>query len=100
MASFQTIENVVLEVLETYPNARKDDYVLMYFVCRKMCKNSISCPFGSVLLDHKELRIPNWKSVERARRKIQRKRPDLVDDKTAAVREEEEQAYIEYARKA
>lgn len=97
MAKLQTIEKVVLEVLETYPNARKDDYVLMYFVCRRMCKNSISHPFGSVLLDHKELNVPNWKSIERARRKIQASRPDLVNAETAAIRYEEEKEYIDYA---
>ncbi len=97
MANLQTIENVVLEVLETYPNARKDDYVLMYFVCRKMCKNVTSYSFGSVLLDHKELKVPNWKSIERARRKIQANRPDLVNAETAAIRYEEEKDYIDYA---
>lgn len=98
MASLQTIENVVLEVLETYPNARKDDYILMYFVCRKMCKNVIPYSFGTVLLDHKEFNLPNWKSIERARRKIQANRPDLVNAKTAAIRREEEKEYIDYAR--
>lgn len=97
MANLQTIENVVLEVLEAYPNARKDDYILMYFVCRKMCKNVIPYSFGSVLLDHKELKLPNWKSIERARRKIQANRPDLVNAKTAAIRHEEEKEYIDYA---
>lgn len=100
MAKLQTIENIVLELLETYPSTRKDDYILMYFVCQKMCKKALSYPFGSALLDHQELKLPNWKSIERARRKIQRKRPDLVDDKTAIIRCEEEQAYIEYAREA
>lgn len=100
MSKLNTIEKVVLEALEEYPSTRKDDYLLMYFVCSKLCKQIFSHPFGYVLLEHKELKLPNWKSIERARRKIQAKRPDLKDSETAKIRAEEEEVYIEYAREA
>lgn len=98
MSRLQTYEKVVLEVLEESQLAREDDYFLMHRVCEKLCPEIIGKPFGMALIMHKELDLPNWKSVERARRKVQEKRPDLVSPEKAKKRSEEEENYREYAR--
>ncbi len=98
MSRLQTMEKVVLEILEESHLARADDYFLMHCVCEKLCPGIIGEPFGKALILHKELEVPNWKSVERARRKVQEKRPDLVSPEKAEKRREEEEKYREYAR--
>lgn len=98
MSRLQTMEKVVLEILENQPAARVDDYVLMYYVCAKTCPTALQgMSLGNALLNHIDLNIPNWKSVERARRKVQEKRPDLVSPAKAKKRREEEERYREYA---
>ena len=97
MAKLQTIEKIVLEVLEQSKSARRDDHILMYLVCEKINPALNSIPYGIVTFHHNEYGLPNWKSVERARRKIQRQRPDLVEPKTAKIRRKEEEEYREYS---
>ena len=98
MAKLYTIEAVVLEVLEECVQARSDDNCLMNGVCRKLCPDLLDCGLGFALWNWKRLGLPNWKSVERCRRKIQRKRPDLKFSVTAEIRAQEEAEYREYAR--
>ena len=47
---------------------------------------------------HKELKIPNIKSVERVRRKIQEKCPELASERAKRKRAEEKEAYITYSK--
>lgn len=98
MSRLQTMEKVVLEILEESHLARADDYFLMHCVCEKLCPEIIGEPFGKALIMHEELEMPNWETVTRCRRKIQEKRPDLVSPIKAKKRSEEEERYREYAR--
>ncbi len=98
MSKLHTMEKVVLQVLEQSILARMDDYVLMYLVCEKINPDVCDMPFGMALCHHREYCIPNWKTIERCRRKIQRMRPDLVSNDTARKRYYEEKVYKEYAR--
>lgn len=98
MSRLQTIENVVLEILENSKAAREDDYVLMWLVCQKVKPELCEKPFADVMYHHKAMGLPNWESVTRARRKIQEKRPDLLSPEKARKRREEEERYREYAR--
>ena len=98
MSKLQTMEKVVLKVLEEYPEARKDDYVLMVKVCYETGVKADHINFAEGLLFHKLYNIPNWKTVERCRRKIQKQRPDLVVKTTAEKRQEEEKEYEKYSR--
>lgn len=97
MSRLQTMEKVVLEILEKSPKAREDDYVLMWLVCEKLSPEIITKPFADVMYHHKSWGLPNWESVTRARRKVQEKRPDLVSPAKAKKRREEEERYREYA---
>lgn len=98
MAELKTMEKVVLEALEDIPEARKDDYILMLAVCKKTGANIEGRTFAQALLNHKLYKIPNWKTVERCRRKIQRVRPDLVAPEVAEKRLMEQQDYREYSQ--
>lgn len=93
----QTMEKVVLEILEESPQARQDDYILMVKVCEKINPQILNYPFWLVMKNH-HFDLPNWETVTRCRRKIQQKRPDLVSPATSRKRRKKEEEYIEYAR--
>ena len=97
MAKLKVIEDLVLKVLENYPETRKDDYLLMAKVCETVRPDIMTESFGKVLYNYQRSGAPNWKSVERARRKVQSKHPYLKDDNTANARVIEEMRYREYA---
>lgn len=90
------LETIVTEILEDNILARNDDYVLYIEVCRKLYPETLNLPFLSAMLNHNEL-LPNIKSVERARRKAQERRPDLESERAKKKREKEQAAYVEYA---
>lgn len=98
MSRLQTMEKVVLKILEQSKTAREDDYVLMWLVCDELAPEITNKPFSEVMYMHKILGLPNWETVTRCRRKIQEKRPDLLSPEKAKKRREEEEAYKEYAR--
>lgn len=97
MAKLNSTEKIVLTVLEESPLARQDDYILFCRVCEKLTPDIMNYPFWLVLANHKLHKLPNWKTIERCRRKIQANRPDLANPKTVAKREKEEKEYRAYA---
>lgn len=98
MPKFQSMEKIVSEVLEGNLQARKDDYVLMLCVCEKICPEILNYPFCVVMKNHYTNKLPNFKTVERCRRKLQGKYPQLIDTKKANIRSAEKQEYIEYSK--
>ena len=98
MSKLKTLENVVLEVLENDIASRDDDFILLLEVCNRTGADIAGRAFAYAMAHHKELGIPNWKSVERCRRKIQARRPDLISPEAAKKRLEAKEAYTEYAR--
>lgn len=86
MSKLQAMEKDVLTVLENKPETRSDDYLLMIAVCELRGFSFMNCPFCEVIKNHKINGLPNWKSVERARRKVFEKRPDLEPPKIAKKR--------------
>lgn len=93
----QTTEQLVYNALTSNENARQDDYIL-YGVILKNCGIDLHISLGSFLVNHKKLKAPSFKSVERARRKLEAKHPELIDKETKAFREQEEKKYIRYNR--
>lgn len=105
MSKLQTMENIVVQVLEECPVAREDDYILYAMVCARENQKTVAVygdyltkPFLDVMLGHKVYKMPNWGTVTRCRRKVQEKRPDLVSPEKAKKRHKEEKTYREYAR--
>ena len=92
-----TTENIVKECLEQYPEARDDDYYLMLVVLNKIAPNELSKRYYDILKQGSNRPI-SFKSVERARRKIQEKYPELkASEKVQEARLENENIFIEYA---
>ena len=62
-------------------------------------KNFISADMSlnTVLEHHIELGLPSFASILRARRKVQEKHPELVNETAATIREAERKEYKAYA---
>ena len=92
-------EKIVLEVLEENEKARKNDFRLYAEVLRKMNVDIKSCSLWLFLYTAKEFfKAPAFESVSRARRLVQKKRPDLVDAETAEKRAKAEEEIKKYVK--
>lgn len=90
-------EPLIKHILEEYPETRGDDFLLYAEVIREYNPELLTLSAGSFLVGHSHYNVPNIKSVERVRRRLQAKYPELTSPKAKAKRSEEEQAYIGYA---
>ena len=91
------LEEVIKPILEYCPQAREDDFVLYAEVIRSYNPALLKISTKDFLLGHNALKVPNIKSIERARRKIQEKYPELASERAKRKRAEEEASYISYA---
>ena len=91
------LETVVTEILEQNVPARSDDYILFNAVCEKLFPEAVKMPLTKALLNHRAV-LPNWESVARVRRQIQKRRDDLISERAKKKREAEQAVYIEYSR--
>jgi hypothetical protein len=97
VAKLKEIEKVVKPILEKYPIAREDDFILYVEVIRQYNPRLLDITAGEFLISHLAYNVPNIKSIERARRKIQEKYPYLASERAKKKRAEQEQEYFEYA---
>lgn len=95
MARIQNVQPLVYEALLKYPETRADDYILVLEVYKHFISEEMS--LKTVLEQHKELGLPSFASIIRARRKLQTKYPELVNKAIAEIREEERKEYKAYA---
>ena len=92
------LENVIKPILENQPQTREDDFLLYAEVIKEYRPDLLSVSAQQFLLWHKELKVPNIKSVERARRKVQEKHPELATERAKRRRATEQEAYMQYGR--
>ncbi len=99
------ITELVYSFLVFEPATRDDDDLLWVKVLEETAKilnipdYSQSMPFKDFLFTAKCMGLPHFKSVSRARRKLQRKYPELRgSEETQEARAELETVYKEYAR--
>ena len=93
------VEELVKEILEEYPTTRNDDFILISYVYFKLCPEIADIPFAIIMLEHQEFGLPSFKSITRARRKIQAEYNDLKPKKEIQdIRKLEEQEYINYSK--
>ena len=95
MARVSKVQPLVLKALEEKPETRADDFLLVLEVYKNFIVGASI--FECVMKYHKELGLPSFASILRARRKIQEKRPDLVNAKAEEMRAREETEYRAYA---
>ena len=90
------LEKVIKPILEEKPQTRDDDYLLYAELIAKYVPKALEYPARTFLQYHNELNLPNIKSVERARRKLQAKYPELASER-AKKRAEQQAVYVDYA---
>jgi hypothetical protein len=87
-------EKDVEYLLENFETTRTSDNLL--FVAYWM-KKAPHVSFIDFRKEPQKYGASSYKSVERCRRKIQARRPELKDSHTAELREEAEMDYIDYS---
>ena len=99
MNKLYKVEDIVYQVLKEVPEARKDDFVLITKVYEKIDPNLIYCDFGEIMINHKQLKLPYFESISRARRRLQNIFEELrPDQEVQEARDEEQLVYMENAR--
>ena len=83
MKNQKTTEQLVLELLETKPNTRTDDFILYGSVLKRVGVDLKNTTLYDFLSTAKKSKLPSFSAVARARRKIQEQRPELKDKATA-----------------
>ena len=96
MAKLKMVEPLVEEALINNKSCRGDNFILYLEVLKKYLHLNLA--IKDVFLNHDLLGIPSLESITRARRKLQEKHPELKDVQAALIREQEEEAYIDYSR--
>ena len=91
-------EDIVEKLLEKYPEARKDDWVLYGAYLNDYTNVAHDITYAEIMLEHKRLKLASFVSITRCRRKVQARRPELKDPKTAQKREEAEAHYKEFSK--
>ena len=99
MNKLYKVEDIVYQVLKEVPEARKDDFVLVAEVYNRIQPLIFNVPFNQVMLAHKELGLPYFESISRARRRLQSIFEELKPSQEVQdARLEEQLIYREYAR--
>ncbi len=89
------VEKIVEEILRKEELTRVDDCFLILRVIQKMYPEFTGRSFAYVMMNGKKHGI-SFESITRARRKVQKKHPELVDKKTEETREAEQLEYMEF----
>lgn len=93
------VEKVVKRVLTERPETRGDDFLLLLLVYSEYYAQIPYELFGNVMVHHKEIGLPPFESVRRARQKIQAECEELkAPERVRKARAEKEVEYREYAR--
>ena len=99
MNKLYKVEDIVYQVLKEVPEARKDDFVLVAEVYNRIQPLINNVSFNRVMLAHKELGLPYFESISRARRRLQSIFEELrPSQEVQEARDEEQLVYREYAR--
>ncbi len=93
------LDKVVEEMLQKYPETRKDDNYLIFKVVQKTNPDLAGSTFVNVMFNAKAKGI-SFESITRARRKVQQRHPELVDCETESARQTEQIEYMEYANES
>lgn len=92
----KSLEKVIKPILEDNPPTREDDLLLYAEVLRRYDPTLLGLSVRDFLLDTPN--VPNMKTVERVRRKLQAKFPRLASEKAKRKRAKEQATYISYAK--
>lgn len=101
---FKEIKPIVLAVLKNIPEARDCDEICYYCVCNIYLKeqglNCNNISLRDALLNRKKFNLPKLQTIDRARRLLQSRNPELQGSKVyQTYRSELEEEYREYFTK-
>lgn len=91
------LEAVIKPILEEKPQTREDDFLLYAEVIKAYDPELLEVTAKLFLIKHNALNVPNIKSIERVRRKVQEKHPELARERVKRKRAEEQAKYIAYS---
>lgn len=98
MTDMNTMYDLVKNILETDTKARENDMLLYLQVCKLKNLDAVAQPFYIVMQRSKELGLPSYETVSRARRKVQEEHEELKPSKIVQdAREEYEQMMFVWA---
>lgn len=98
MTDLNTLYALVKGILEDDEKARGNDMWLYLQVCKVKNLDAVAQPFYIVMQKTKDLGLPNFESVSRARRKVQMEHEELKPSKEIQdIRDDYEQMYFEWA---
>lgn len=92
------IEKVIKPILEDHPQTREDDFLLYAELIHRYNPDLLNLSAEEFLVCHSELNVPNIKTVERIRRRLQAKHPELATERARRKRAEAQAVYISYAK--
>lgn len=92
----KNLEKIVEGIIRNDKLAREDDCYLILKVVEKIYPNEVGKTFTDVMFNAKSRGI-NLESITRCRRKLQERYPELKENETSIIREQEQEAYINYA---
>lgn len=95
MPKINVLEPIVEEVLIINPISRKDDFVLLSEVLKRIIDTDLSLKY--IFLNHDKLGVPSFESITRCRRKIQERNHELKSKSIEKIREAEAKAFVDYA---
>ncbi len=90
------LDKTVEEILREDELARRDDCYLILRVIQKSNPKLATETFFNVMINAKAHGI-SFESITRARRKVQRSHPELIDNVAESARQAEQLEYMEYA---
>ena len=92
------VAEMVEQALVAYPETRSSDDLLIVHIYRDYYGIQAD-KFINVLVKRKEMKLPSFESIGRARRKLQEQHEFLRGtDYTEDLRMKEQEAYLEFAR--
>lgn len=96
MARIMKVQKMVHNALIDNEVTRTDDFLLVLEVLKNYVTTEMSVE--TVLEHHIELGVPSFASIVRARRKLQAKYPELINETAKKIRAEEEKEFKAYAK--
>lgn len=99
MKEIKNTQKIVERVLRNYPDARNSDHILYARVCAELGDDYKNISIVFAFMNRKALKLPNFETVGRCRRKLQNIYPELAGDAEVEYeRSVKEEAFKEYAR--
>lgn len=95
MTNRKLLQPIITEILKTKPETREDDMLLISAVFDKLYEGLTDMSFNYIVNRRKDLQLPTFESITRARRYVQNENPELASERAKQKRQEEELKYRE-----